>query len=205
MVNKNRISLPKILTFKTSWRETILLNPKIFVFAAIIVLVGILGAIFLSSSNIDTSGNTSNQETTNQVEPIKIQLEDVLILEVSDRAAVLEIQFKLDNPNARSVIAQQLKYSLFASDGSNEFKIYSGEIGERPEGMVDSSNYYTLLSNSSIILKDKIVLEYPGNSPELMTILENSNTSWRTTGDVFFNLSSMTSGHENEIHFESSK
>ena len=182
-----------------------MLNPKIFVFAAIIVLVGILGAIFLSSSNIDTSGNTSNQETTNQVEPIKIQLEDVLILEVSDRAAVLEIQFKLDNPNARSVIAQQLKYSLFASDGSNEFKIYSGEIGERPEGMVDSSNYYTLLSNSSIILKDKIVLEYPGNSPELMTILENSNTSWRTTGDVFFNLSSMTSGHENEIHFESSK
>jgi len=182
-----------------------LLNPKIFVFAAIIVLVGILGAIFMSSSNIDTSNNTSDQEASNQVEPIKIQLEDVSILEISDRAAVLEIQFKLDNPNTRSVIAQQLKYSLFATDDSNEYKIYSGDIGERPEGMVDSSNYYTLLSNSSIILKDKIVLEYPGNSPELMAILENSNTIWRVTGDVFFNLSSMTSGHENEIHFESSK
>jgi len=182
-----------------------LLNPKIFVFAAIIVLVGILGAIFMSSSNIDTSNNTSDQEASNQVEPIKIQLEDVSILEISDRAAVLEIQFKLDNPNTRSVIAQQLKYSLFATDDSNEYKIYSGDIGERPEGMVDSSNYYTLLSNSSIILKDKIVLEYPGNSPELMAILENSNTIWRVTGDVFFNLSSMTSGHENELHFESSK
>ena len=182
-----------------------MLNPKIFVFAAIIVLGGVLGGIFLTTSNTDPSQDGSSQEISNQVEPINIQLEEVTILEVSDRAAVLEIQFKLDNPNTRSVIAQQLKYSLFASVDSEEYKIVSGEIGQRPEGMVDGSNYYTLLSNSSIILKDKIILDYPGNSPELMNILENSNTSWRVTGDVFFNLSSMTSGHENELHFESSK
>ena len=181
------------------------MNPKIFVFAAIIVLGGVLGAIFLTSSNVDPSQDNTSQEITNQVEPINIQLEDVAILEVSERSAVLEIQFKLDNPNTRSVIAQQLKYSLFATADSEEFKIISGEIGKRPEGMVDGSNYYTLLSNSSIILKDKIVLEYPGNSPELMNILESSNTKWRVTGDVFFNLSSMTSGHENELHFESTK
>ena len=182
-----------------------MLNPKIFVFAAIIVLGGVLGGIFLTTSNTDPSQDGSSQEISNQVEPINIQLEEVTILEVSDRAAVLEIQFKLDNPNTRSVIAQQLKYSLFASVDSEEYKIVSGEIGQRPEGMVDGSNYYTLLSNSSIILKDKIILDYPGNSPELMNILENTNTSWRVTGDVFFNLSSMTSGHENELHFESRK
>jgi len=182
-----------------------MLNPKIFVFAAIIVLGGVLGGIFLTTSNTDPSQDGSFQEISNQVEPINIQLEEVTILEVSDRAAVLEIQFKLDNPNNRSVIAQQLKYSLFASVESEEYKIVSGEIGQRPEGMVDGSNYYTLLSNSSIILKDKIILDYPGNSPELMNILENTNTSWRVTGDVFFNLSSMTSGHENELHFESRK
>ena len=54
-------------------------------------------------------------------------------------------------------------------------------------------------------MKDKIVLDYPGNSPELMAILENSDQSWRVEGDVFFNLSSMTSGQENEVHFESRK
>jgi len=181
------------------------LNPKIFVFVAIIVLVGILGAIFFSSSGAGNEGDGVAQETSNQVTPINIQLENVSILEVTDRAAVIEIQFKLDNPNSRSVIAQQIKYSLFAFTGSDELKIYSGEIGDRPEGMVDGSNYYTLLSENSIILKDKIVLDYPGNSPELMAILEDSQTSWRVTGDAFFNLSSMTSGHENEIHFESKK
>ena len=197
--------MSNILTFKIVYEKPIMLNPKIFVFAAIIILGGVLGAIFLTTSSTDPSQDGSSQEISNQVEPINIQLEDVTVLEVSDRAAVLEIQFKLDNPNTRSVIAQQLKYSLFASADSEEYKIISGEIGQRPEGMVDGSNYYTLLSNSSIILKDKIVLDYPGNSPELMNILENSNTSWRVTGDVFFNLSSMTSGHENELHFESRK
>ncbi|MFB5648082.1 MAG: hypothetical protein ACE5RM_01195 [Candidatus Nitrosomaritimum aestuariumsis] len=183
----------------------VLLNPKIFVIAAVVVLIGIIGVIYVSTSTSDTLADGSTQEVQSQVEPINIELDSVEILQVSERAAVIEIKFKLDNPNSRSVIAQQLKYSLYASSGSEEYKISAGEIGKRPEGMVDGSNYYTFLSNNSIILKDKITLKSPGNSPELMSILESSNPSWRVEGDVFFNLSSMTSGQENEIHFESSK
>jgi hypothetical protein len=52
-------------------------------------------------------------------------------------------------------------------------------------------------------LKDKVVIDYPGNSPELMSILESSNPNWRAEGVVIFNLSSMTSGQENEIRFDS--
>jgi len=101
------------------------------------------------------------------------------------------------------VIAQLLQYSLYASDDSEEYKIATGIIGSRPTGIVDGSNYYTLLSNNSIVLKDKIVLDYPGNSPELMSLLKSSNQSWRAEGVVFSNLSSMTSGQENETYFDS--
>jgi len=181
------------------------LNPKIFVIVAIAALLGVLGVILMTTSTSDTSDEGSAQEISNQVESIAIELEDVSILQVSDRAAIIEIQFNLYNPNSRSVIAQLLQYSLYASSDSGEYKITSGQIGSRPEGMVDGSNYYTLLSNNSVVLKDKIVLDFPGNSPELMSILESSNPSWRVEGDVFFNLSSMTSGQENEIHFESRK
>ncbi len=183
----------------------ILLNPKIFVVAAIAIMVGVLGVIFMMTSTSDTSNEGSSQELQNQVEAITVELEEVSIIQVSDRAAILEIKFKLDNPNSRSVIAQLLQYSLYTSDDSEEYKITSGQIGNRPEGMVDGSNYYTLLSNNSIVLKDKAVLDYPGNSPELMSILESSNPSWRAEGVVIFNLSSMTSGQENEIHFDSRK
>ncbi len=181
------------------------MNPKIFVVVAIAVMIGILGVIFMTTSTSYTSDDGSAQKIQNPVKSITVELKDVSILQVSDRAAVIEIQFNLYNPNSRSVIAQLLQYSLYSSNDSEEFKITSGTIGSRPEGMVDGSNYYTLLSNNSIVLKDKIVLKSPGNSPELMSILESSNPSWRVEGDVFFNLSSMTSGQENEIHFESRK
>lgn len=180
-----------------------LLNPKIFVIAAIAVLVGIIGVIFITTSNIDTSEDGTSQEIQNRVESITVELKEVSILQVSDRAATIEIQFKLDNPNSRSVIAQLLQYSLFSTSDLGEYKVASGEIGSRPEGMVDGSNYFTLLSNNSVILKDKVVLDYPGNSPELMAILQNADPNWKATGTVFFNLSSMTSGQENEINFES--
>jgi len=169
------------------------------------IMVSVLGIILMMTSTGEDLEEGSAQEIKSQVEPISIELENVSILQVTERAATIEIEFKLDNPNSRSVIAQQLQYALYASDGSDEYKITSGEIGSRPEGMVDGSNYYTLLSNNFIILKDKIVLNSPGNSPELMSILESNNPSWRVEGDVFFNLSSMTSGQENEIHFESTK
>jgi hypothetical protein len=180
-----------------------MLNPKILLIAAIAIMIGILGVIFMMTSTNEASIEGSDQKLPNQVEPITIKLEEVSILQVSTRAVILEIQFKLDNPNPRSVIAQLLQYSLYVSDGSEEFKVASGQIGSRPEGMVDGSNYYTLLSNNSVVLKDKITLESPGNNPELMTLFEGSNQIWRAEGDVVFNLSSITSGQENEIHFES--
>ena len=86
----------------------ILLNPKIFVVVAIAVLVGILGVILMTTSTSDTSDEGSAQEIQNPVKSITVELEDVSILQVSDRAAVLEIQFNLYNPNSRSVIAQLL-------------------------------------------------------------------------------------------------
>ena len=166
-------------------------------------MVGILGVIYMVTSTSDSADGGTSQELLNPVESIAINLEEISILQVTDRAAVLEIQFKLDNPNSRSVIAQLLQYSLYAVDGEEELKIASGQIGSRPEGMVDGSNYYTLLSKNSIVLKDKITLQFPGNDPQLMSILENSDQTWRSEGSVVFNLSSMTSGQENEIRFES--
>ncbi len=183
----------------------ILLNPKIFVIVAIAALLGVLGVILMTTSISDTSDDGSTQDIQNPVESVTVELEDVSILQVSDRAAIIELKFKIANPNSRSVIANLLSYSLYASDDSEEYKMGTGTIGSRPEGMVDGSDYYIILSNNSIVLKDKLVIDYPGNSPELMSILKSSNPSWRVEGDVFYNLSSMTSGQENEIHFESRK
>src|SRR3989344_5305977 len=57
-------------------------------------------------------------------------------------------------------------------------------------------------NQNSILLKDKIVLKNTGNTPELWSALESNTAKWRVSGDIFYNQSSMTSGQENELHFE---
>ncbi|MCE9652411.1 MAG: hypothetical protein K8Q89_05060 [Nitrosarchaeum sp.] len=183
------------------------MNPKILVFVAVIALAAALSGILLSNSsqNVSTSEKNITQETSTrqQIQPITIELNDISILDISKRSAVIETSFKISNSNPNSIIIQVMDYQLFETGFSNEKQISGGQIGSRPEGMVEfGSNYYTLLGNSSIILKDKIELKNTGNTPELWIALENNTTKWRVTGDVFYNLSSMTSGQENEVHFE---
>jgi Na+-translocating ferredoxin:NAD+ oxidoreductase RNF subunit RnfB len=48
------------------------LNPKIFVVAAIAIMVGILGVIFMMTSTSFTSEEGSSQEIPNQVLPITV-------------------------------------------------------------------------------------------------------------------------------------
>lgn len=184
------------------------MNSKIFVLVAIIGLAAALGIILLSGSSFVS--HTSEEDITKeisqapqQIQPISVELEDISIIEAGKRDAIIEITFKLSNPNPSSILVQVMDYQLFETGFSNEKQISGGQIGSRPEGMVEfGSDYYVLLGENSILLKDKIVLKNTGNTPELWSALENNTAKWRVSGDIFYNQSSMTSGQENELHFE---
>ena len=147
----------------------------------------------------------NNPEFSNvqQAKPLEIDLEEISVEKITERNASIKIAFKISNPNPRAVIVQTMDYQLYETNYSEYEQISGGEIGSRPTGMVEfGSNYYTLLGNNSITLKDTIALKGSENTPELWTILRSDNPSWRVSGDVYYNLSSMTSGQENELHFE---
>ena len=182
------------------------MNPKIFVFAAVIALGAVLGGILLSGSALENLTSPQPEKKVLKIEPIVVELDDVSVLDISERSATIEVKFKIANPNPTSVIVQVMDYQLFELDFSEDKQIAGGQIGSRPEGMVEfGSNYYSLLSDSEIVLKDKIVLKNNGSIPELWSALNNDTAKWRVTGDVFYNLSSMTSGQENEVHFDFTK
>lgn len=181
------------------------MNPKIFVFAAVAGLAAVIGVILMSGSMFENLSSPSEKEIL-KIEPLTIDLDDISIVDISERSAVIEIKFKLSNPNPSSVIVQVVDYQLYETDFSEEKQISGGQLGSRPQGMVEfGSNYYTLLSGGEMTLKDEVVLKNNGNIPELWSALENNTANWKITGDVFYNLSSMTSGHENELHFELTK
>ncbi len=185
------------------------MNRKIFLGVAVLVLITLLGGIlWVGPTMVVTPQGEIPVETQNitQVEPLQVELVNLSVTEISERKATIKIAFKISNPNPRAVIVQTMDYQIFATDYSNSEQIVGGEIGSRPTGMVEfGSNYYVLLGENAITLKETITLRGSENTPELWAILEDSTTTWRVTGDVFYNLSSITSGQENELHFEFTK
>ena len=178
-----------------------MVNPKIFVGVAVAVLAVILGGILLTGpSLIDAPGAGPQAQ---QIQPLRVELDDISVAKISERTATIDVVFVIHNPNQRAVLVQTMDYQLFETGYSESEQLSGGQIGSRPAGMVEfGSNYYTLLGDNSIILKDTITLRNSGNTPQLWADLQDGSTSWKISGTVFYNLSSMTSGQENEINFE---
>ena len=188
------------------------MNPKIFVGIACAALVVVLGGILLVGPTMIVASQNNNSQPSNvlQVKPLEVELGEITVESISERTATIKVAFKIINPNPRAVIVQTMDYQLYESTYSDYEQIAGGEIGSRPEGMVEfGSNYYTLLGENSIVLKKKITLANTATSGELWDALESEydngesgSASWWVTGTVYFNLSSMTSGQENTVPFE---
>lgn len=176
------------------------MNPKIFIVAAIAALiVGIAIVVSLGPSILDEMPGTSLiSSQQNDSLPLEITLENITILEVTERAAFIQVEFMVANPNQKSVILNLINYQLL-ENGKN---IARSEIGNRPEGMVMGSNYFTILSGASTKIMDEVTIRNTGNTPELWNALTKGSPKWKIVGEAFFNLSSMTSGGENRISFE---
>jgi len=178
------------------------MNPKVFVGIAVVVLFGIIAAISFSGTSIisDVTDEGFLPSGPIEVQQMQVELESIEIEEVTPRAAFLEVNFKVTNPNQKSVIFKQIQYTLY----ENDEKIHISTIGERPEGgVVMGSNYITILAESSIIIPDKVELTNTGNTPEFWdALMNNKPLSWKIKGEAFSNLSSMTSGGESVLLFE---
>jgi hypothetical protein len=188
------------------------MNPKVFVFAAVLTIVGILGAIVLVGPDMQapSQGNNNSVENAPTIELLEVELADLSVTKINERSATIEIAFEIFNPNPRAVIVQTMDYNLFETGFSSYEQLAGGTIGSRPEGMVEfGSNYYTLLGENSIVLKKKMVIKNTASSSELWDSLkseyengESGSAKWWVYGTVYFNLSSMTSGQENTVPFE---
>ena len=178
------------------------MNPKIIVGGVVAAFAIIIGIVAFSGSTIidDTSGGNliSPSEEPRQAIPIEIELDEISIIEVNDRAATIQVSFEVTNPNFKSVILQVVKYELY----ENDVRVAVSQIGERPVGMIEASNYFTILSKQPTILKDTITIKNSGNLPEFWEALTNNIPQWKIKGEAFSNLSSITAGGENEILFE---
>ena len=120
-----------------------------------IVILGI--AIFLIietgiSSNTSSNKQKVNQTSLSNIEPIILSIKNISVSKINNNAANVQVAFNAYNPNRGTIILEEIQYNLFV-DGK---RIVSGDIGEKLEGFVTSSQgIYPIISNGSVILKDK--------------------------------------------------
>ena len=85
------------------------------VVVAFVIVIGVIG--FSGTISIDniSGGTISPTEAPRETMPLEVELEDISIVEVNERAATIKIEFTVTNPNFKSILLQLLKYQLFES------------------------------------------------------------------------------------------
>lgn len=164
-------------------------------------MAGAVGIFTLSGSHLFddvTGGGFGFTSSPSEVMPLEPYLEGIEILSVSEDQAQVKLKFKIVNPNFKSVLLQVVKYHLYVG----ETRVAIGEVGEKLEGMVAGSNYYTILRDHPLMLEHVITIKKTGADTQIWSDLSNNTVQWTVKGELYFNLSSMTRGYENIVPFE---
>ena len=173
------------------------------VLAVIILAVSLLpGSDFLKSiipKDVKLPGSLST--LSSEIKPLVVQLNDISVLSVSEKQAILELKFDVLNPNNKPILLEMISFDIL----ENDIKVGYGEIGERLAGQYASSNYYTVLSGSSITVHNKITIKNTGNNPEFWLTLQQGTPEWRIKGEAFYSTTSAFSGLANSTTFDFSR
>ena len=138
--------------------------------------------IGLANMNI-TKTSIFNQEAIKDSKPPELSIKNITTGIVDDGTGNFSIIFNVFNPNKGTVMLESISYNVY----SNSTRIVSGDIGQRPEGFVDSQDsIFPVIGNGTLILKDKKII--PTNKDlNLSQISSNIDTSeFLVNGSYFF-------------------
>ena len=138
--------------------------------------------IGLASMNI-TKASIFNQEALKDSKPPELSIKEIRTGNVNNGTENFSIKFNVFNPNKGTVILESISYNVY----SNSTRIASGDIGTRPEGLVDSQDsIFPVMGNGTLILKDKKVIQ-TNKDLNMSQIANNINSSnFVVNGSYFY-------------------
>ena len=170
------------------------------ILAVIVLVVSVLpGSDFLKNivpKDVELPGSLNT--ISSEIKPLVVQLNDISVLSISEKDATLELKFDVLNPNNKPILLEMISFDIF----ENGIKVGYGEIGERLSGQYTSSNYYTVLSDSSLAVHNKITIKNTGNNPEFWSTLQQGTPEWRIKGEAFYSTTSAFSGLADSVVFD---
>ena len=130
--------------------------------------------------------------------PPELSIKNITTNIVDDKTGNLSIIFDVYNPNKSTIMFESISYNVY----SNSTRIVSGDIGQRPEGFIDSQDsIFPVIGNGTLILKDKKMID-TNRGLSLSQIATNNGTSqYLVNGSYSFKQTSsfQSTGGEGEF------
>ena len=135
--------------------------------------VSILGIMNMITNMNFVEASIFNNDAVKDAVPPKLSIKNITTNIVDDKTGNLSIIFDVYNPNKITIMVESISYNVY----SNSTRIVSGDIGQRPEGFIDSQDsIFPVIGNGTLILKDKKVID-TSRGLNLSQIATNNGTS----------------------------
>jgi hypothetical protein len=171
--------------------KKIIVSAIILAVISIIIYFTFLNSTFLTG-NISKLGifnmnfieaSIFNQDAIKDAIPPELSIKDIRAEIIDDNTGNFSIIFNIFNPNQGTVILESISYNVY----SNSTRIVSGDIGNRPEGFVDSQDsIFPVIGNGTLVLKDKKLIESSNNLNLSQISRDNELSEFLVNGSYFF-------------------
>lgn len=171
--------------------KKIIVSAIILAVISIIIYFTFLNSTFLTG-NISklgmlnmkfTEASIFNLDALKDAIPPELSIKDIRAEIIDDNTGNFSIIFNIFNPNQGTVILESISYNVY----SNSTRIVSGDIGNRPEGFVDSQDsIFPVIGNGTLVLKDKKLIESSNNLSLSQISRDNELSEFLVNGSYFF-------------------
>ena len=139
-----------------------------------------------------------NDDAVKDAVPPKLSIKNITTNIVDDKTGNLSIIFDVYNPNKITIMLESVSYNVY----SNSTRIVSGDIGQRPEGFIDSQDsIFPVIGNGTLVLKDKKIIDTSRGLNLSKIATSNGISEFLVNGTYFFKQTStfQSTGGEKEF------
>ncbi|HEU5461362.1 MAG TPA: hypothetical protein VFU79_03730 [Nitrososphaeraceae archaeon] len=173
------------------------INKKIIYSAIGIIAVAVIIMIFSQESDFKISPPKFNQGAVTEAKALEISLKNVSVTNIDNNIKINTI-FDVYNPNEGTLILENINYNV----NLDKIRIASGDIGQRPEGFVDSqAGIYPIIGNGTMTLKDEKTIQKDDRIYNVWNKIADKSSSFQVNGSFAYKQTSSFQAHGGEIDF----
>jgi hypothetical protein len=182
-------------------RKIYLVSGALLLITITAILVYVESNARLNSGNIKKVQNeiTNNEtQTSNSQKQIRISITNLTVNRINDNDSNVQVSFDVTNPSERTIILEEIQYNIIVKNT----KLVSGSIGQKLEGfLTPAADIYPIIGNSSIMLKDKKMIDRHNFDSTIWNNFDQGKTSATINGTISYKSTTGLESNRSEKDF----